>query len=361
MNNKFLWLSLTMLLSACEQPPAPPAPPRPALVMQVGQQTADAQRMVLVGEVKSRYTSNVGFRIAGKITKRYVDVGAQVNAGQVLATIDAADANLSAQAASADVRAAEANNALALAELNRQRQLYEKKFISKSALDLREAEYKTSTARLQQVKSQAAVSGNQSRYTRLLADRAGVVAMIAAEPGQVVEAGQTVAQIVDNHQIEVLVAVPESRMAQINVGQAVLIKPWADQEKTYHGKVREVAPAADSATRAFDVRVSVAQADDALRIGMTAGVAFSEGSTPHMQIPSTAVTQINGVNTVWVISPQGVATPRAVKIGQFTETGVEVFSGLQPGELVAIAGVHTLIKGQRVQPQRVNTALEGQP
>lgn len=346
-----------MLLSACDQPPAPVSPPRPALVIQAGQHIADHQAMILVGEVKSRYTSNIGFRIAGKITQRYVDVGAQVKAGQVLASMDANDANLSAQAASADVRAAEANNALALAELQRQRQLYEKKFISKSALDLREAEYKTATARLQQVKSQAAVSGNQSRYTRLVADRAGVVAMIAAEPGQVVEAGQTVAQIVDNQQIEVLVAVPESRMAQVKLGQPVWIKSWADQTKRYTGKVREMAPAADSATRAFDVRVTVDQPDAALRLGMTAGVVFSQASAQHMLIPSTAVTQINGVQSVWVISKDGIAMPRAVSIGQFTEAGIEILSGLQAGELVAVAGVHTLINGQRVKPQLVNSSL----
>lgn len=365
-----------MLLSACDQPPAPVSPPRPALVIQVGQQSADNSAMLLAGEVKSRYTSNIGFRIAGKITQRYVEVGAQVKAGQVLASIDANDANLSAQAASADVRAAEASHALALAELERQRQLYEKKFISKSALDLREAEYKTATARLQQVKSQAAVSGNQSRYTRLLADRAGVVAMITAEPGQVVAAGQTVAQIVDHQQIEVLVAVPESRMAELTLGQPVLIKSWADQSKSYNGTVREIAPAADSDTRAFDVRVTVDQPDAALRLGMTAGVLFSQASAQHMLIPNTALTQLNGVKSVWVISADGIATPRAVQVGQFTEAGIEVLSGLQPGELVAVAGVHTLIKGQRVKPQVLNanvanadmastnftgSALEGQP
>ncbi len=148
-------------------------------------------------------------------------------------------------------------------------------------------------------------------------------------------------------------------MTHIKVGQPVLIKLWADQQKTYQGKVREVAPAADSATRAFDVRVSVDQPDEALRIGMTAGVAFTEASALHMMIPSTAVTQINGVKSVWVIDAKGIAHARAVTLGQFTEAGVEVLSGIERGELIAIAGVHTLVQGQQVKPQLVKPAVEG--
>jgi membrane fusion protein, multidrug efflux system len=68
-------------------------------------------------------------------------------------------------------------------------------------------------------------------------------------------------------------------------------------------------------------------------------------------IPSTALTQINGKNTVWVIDKNNIANPREVTTGQFTEAGVVIKSGLQANEMVAIAGVHTLIKNQKVKPQ----------
>jgi RND family efflux transporter MFP subunit len=219
---------------------------------------------------------------------------------------------------------------------------------------MREAEFKTNAARLQQMKAQAAVSGNQSRYTALIADRDGVVTQIHAEPGQVVEVGTMIAQIVDTKQIEVLVAVPESRMTKLKLGDPVNIKLWADREKTYTGKVREIAPAANSATRAFEVRVSVLDADDTLKLGMTAGVNFSENAKDEIIIPSTAITQINGKNTVWVIDKNNIANPREVTTGQYSEAGVVIKSGLQANEMVAIAGVHTLIKGQRVQPKVEN-------
>ena len=348
---------LGLLVSACEKPVEPPPPPRPALVAIVGK-TAANNAMVLVGEVKSRYESNIGFRIKGKIIERKVDVGSTVKKGQVLARLDASDLNLGVAASQADVRAAEASRALAQSDVARQRQLVDKKFISQSALDKYEAELKTADARVNQAKAQAAVSGNQSHYTALVADRDGVVTHIRAEPGQVVDAGEMIAQIMDTSQIEVLVAVPESRMAGLKVGDLVTVKLWAGQfsinpEKTYDGKVREIAPAASSATRAFDVRIAVNNADENLKLGMTAGVRFAQDEPEAIIVPSSALTQLNGKPSVWVVDvlkqgSLGIAKPREVSAGQYTENGVVITQGLQAGEMVAVAGVHTLIKGQKV-------------
>ena len=350
-----LFLFGLLLLSGCEKPLEPPSPPRPALVIEVGK-TASNSATVLVGEVKSRFESNQGFRIAGKIVERKVDVGAFVKKGQVLARLDASDTNLGVSAALADVRVAEANRALAKSEVQRQRQLVNKKFISQSALDRFEAELKTADARVNQAKAQAAVSGNQSRYASLMADRNGVVTLIRAEPGQVVEMGEMIAQVVDTTQIEVLVAVPESRIAEIKVGDAAKLKLWASQisnpEKTYSGKVREIAPAANSATRAFDVRVAFDDADETVKLGMTAGVRLEGDAPASLIVPSTALTELNGKTSVWVIV-KNIAQPREVIAGQYTEEGVTITSGLHAGELVAIAGVHTLIKGQKVAPKLV--------
>ena len=355
MKKIMIFLVLSALLSACEKPVEPPPLPRPALVVIVGKSAA-SNAMVLVGEVKSRFESNQGFRIKGKIIERKVDVGSLVKKGQTIARLDASDTNLSAAAAQAEVRAAEANYALAKVEVERQRQLVNKKFISQSALDKYEAELKTADARVNQAKAEAAVSGNQSRYTALLADRNGVITQIRAEPGQVVDVGEMVAQIADTAQIEVLVAVPESRMARLKVGDNVTIKLWADREKTYNGTVREIAPAASSATRAFDVRIAMTDADEAVKLSMTAGVRFAQTEAEEIIIPSSALTQLNGKTSVWVIDTNGnknsgIANPREVVAGQYTENGVMITSGLQAGEMVAIAGVHTLIKGQKVQPK----------
>lgn len=365
------FIVLSMLLAGCEKPAESAVPPRPALVITAGEKTLN-EDMVLIGEVKSRYESNLAFRIDGKIIKREVEVGQRVKKGQVIARLDATDTNLSASSALADVRAAEASHTLAQAELERQRNLFNKKFISASALDMRETELKTSAARLAQMHARAAVSNNQSRYTALIADRDGVVTQIRAEPGQVVLAGESITQVVDLQHTEVLVAVPESHLADLKVGDTVTVKLWADQiqkaennasAKIYAGKVREIAPAANSATRAFDVRVSVVDADEAVKFGMTAGVRFADSAAQQsIVVPLTALTQLNGKNSVWVIEPTnnafGVAHPREVTTGQFTEDGVKIISGLRAGELVAVAGVHTLIDGQKVRPVQQSPVTE---
>lgn len=352
MKIKYVLLVSIISLTACEQAPQSFAPPRPALVMTVGD-TSVSSAMVLVGEVRPRYESSQGFRISGKIIERKVDVGAHVKKGQVIARLDAVDANLSAVAALADVRAAEASHALAIAELDRQRQLFAKKFISASALDIHEAQFKTSSARLSQVKAQANVSGNQSKYTNLTADRDGVITLIKAEPGQIVQAGEAVVQIANLKETEVLVAVPESRMSQVKVNASLSVKMWANPQKLYTGTVREISPVADSATRAFNVRVSIQDADEAIKLGMTAGVRFdneTQQQTPKLLIPSAALMQVNGKKIVWVIDADNKAQPREVVSGEFSEEGILITSGLQAGEKIAIAGIHTLIKGQQVKP-----------
>ena len=344
-------LTVILLLQACDKPPEKAVPPRPALVMVVGEASTEAsEKMALVGEVKSRYESNQSFRIAGKIIQRKAEVGDVVKKGQVLVKIDATDSRLTAQAASADILAAKANYALAKADVERQRQLLTKKFISQSALDSQEAQLKIVAARLKQAKAQAAVANNQSHYTTLTADRDGIITSINAEPGQVVQVGEMIVQIVDTQQIEVQAAIPESRMNEVKVNDLVAIRLWANQTKAYKGKVREIAPAASEATRAFDMRVAFMDVDEQVRLGMTAGVVFGMQTAQKITVPSSAVTQAKGRSIVWVIDDKGIAKQREVEIGSFAEKGIAVNKGLVVGEMVAIAGVHTLVQGQQVKP-----------
>jgi membrane fusion protein, multidrug efflux system len=340
-----------MFIQSCQKQDEEPLPPRPALVMKAASSDQLQTSMILVGEVRSRYISNQGFRIQGKVISRNAEIGDMVKKGDELARIDPKDNQLLTKAAGADVLAAKANYDLALAEVERVRKLVKQKFMSESALDSQESQLKTAAARLKQVEAQADISQNQSRYTTLTADRDGVITQINAEPGQVVEAGEVVAQIADINQIEVLVAVPESRITNVKQDDSVGIRLWAQQDKIYQGKVREITPAASETTRAFDMRVSLLDADEQVKLGMTAGVIFPNEGHSKVVLPSAAVTEKEGKTIVWVISKDGIANPREVTITAFSEDGVGVTSGLAPDELVAVAGVHTLVAGQKVTPQ----------
>jgi hypothetical protein len=102
--------------------------------------------------------------------------------------------------------------------------------------------------------------------------------------------------------------------------------------------------------------VTIKDVDDAVRLGMTAGVKFDKQTDKHsgqdaeLLIPTSALTELNGQKMVWVIDANNKAQPRDVVAGQFREDGVLIVSGLQSGEKIAVAGVHTLIKNQQVKP-----------
>lgn len=350
MNKPFIVISSVCLalLSACQQAPEEAAAPRPVWVMTVGSADREAAASY-TGEVKSRYESNIGFRIGGKIISRAVNVGDLVKKGQLIAQLDPNDTRLNAQAAHADVQTAQANLALAQAELERRQQLYRQQFISKSALDSYETQVKTTQARLEQARSQAAVSQHQTGYTQLVADRSGVIGMIQAEPGQVVTAGQTVAQIYDLQTLEVLIAVPESRIGNLHVGDAAHIT-LTDVSQSYQGRVREISPAANSQTHAFDLRIQLLDADQRIKLGMTAQVSVDQAhSAQSIIVPVTAVTQQNGHPSVWVIDAQQKAHARQVTTGALTENGIEITGGLQSQERIATIGIHTLTEGMAVQ------------
>jgi membrane fusion protein, multidrug efflux system len=352
MNNAFLLtLCFSLLLGACHKENQEVAAPRPVWVMKVGTTGSHASGSY-TGEVRSRYESSIGFRIAGKITSRDVNVGDMVKKGQLIARLDPNDSRLNAQAASAEVQTAQANLSLAKSELARREQLYQKQFISKSALESYETQVKTSQARLAQAQSQAAVSQHQTAYTQLNADRAGVIGMIQAEPGQVVAAGQTVAQIYDLQTLEIQISVPETTIAALKIGDTAQVT-LAESAQPYTGRVREISPAANSQTHAFDLRIQLLNIDHRIKLGMTADVMFSEANTAQkIIVPSTAVTQNGQQAAVWVIDPQQQVHLRTVTTGPLSEQGIEITSGLQAGETIATIGVHTLTEGMQVQAVR---------
>lgn len=343
-------ISASVMLSACKKPEEPIPAPRPALVMTITEEGATTG-MTLVGEVTARYESAQGFRVNGKIIERKVEIGASVKKGQLLARLDNADASLSVQSSAADVSAAEAQLALAKANLERQRQLIDKKFISAASLDSFEAQFKSAAARLQQTRAQTSVNNNLSRYTALTADRDGIVTAIRAEPGQVVTAGEVIARIIDPTQLEVQIPVPESRMSNIAVNDPATLRLWAKREKTYQARIREIAPAADAVTRSFLVKVSILDADENVRLGMTAGVKLSKQDSTAILVPSAAVTQRNDEATVWLLdNHSNKVSPKAVSLASYREDGALISDGLNIGDTIVIAGVDALQAGQQVRP-----------
>jgi len=351
--------ALPLLLAACAGDKPTPPPPRPALAGQPVPLESLAIE-TYAGDVRARYQSNLGFRVAGKIDSRRIDMGARVRKGQVLATLAPEDAKLAETGSAAALAAARADLSLADAELERHRQLLDKKYISQALFDARVNQQKAAKARLDQAVAQMQSSRNQSTYNQLRADADGVITAVLAEVGQVVSAGAPVLSLAHAGDLEVEIDVPESRFADFKPGRNLIIELWSDASKRYSGKIREVAPEANAQTRTYAVRVSFDHADQSVQLGMTARVFLTDTeAAAAVLIPLAALYEKNGKTAVWVIDPVShKVSLREVRVGKYREDGVSIISGLSASETLVTAGVHKLSEGQLVSPiDRENRAV----
>ena len=359
MNAKALPLLLVAaLVAACGKPQAVPEPPRPVMTQTIVPGAA-ATRDVYSGEIRARYEVDAGFRVGGKLVARLVDAGARVRKGQVLARLDPADAHLASQAAEAQFASAESELALAKAERDRHADLLAKRFISQSAFDAKETAFTSARARLEQARSQAAISANQAQYTALVADGDGVIVSVAAEPGQVVAAGQPIVRLAFAGEKEVVLNAPESQLARFSQGQAVAIGLWSDPSTVFPGRVREIAGGADPVTRTYTVRVTALDPPPQAQLGMTANVAFTSRTDPELVLlPLAALTRQGEQPAVWIVDPKSSQVKlRTVTVGQYREDGVTVTAGLHAGDVVVTAGVHKLRPDQVVRVAQAPGAL----
>ena len=346
------------LLVACSKPEPAPEPVRAVKVMTVGLGSVQSG-YEFAGEVRARVESRVGFRVGGKIVRRQAESGQRVKVGQVLAQLDPQDYRLAADAARAQVAVALTNRNLAAADFKRFKELRDQNFISGAELERRDAGLKAAQAQLEQAQAQLSGQGNQASYTTLVADVAGLVTMVEAEPGQVVAAGAPVVRIAQDGPRDVVFSVPEDRVAQIKPRSSVKVRVWSGGT-TLPGVVREVAASADPVTRTFVVKVSL-DAAATLPLGTTVSVlpqALDRSDLQVIKLPTSALRQDGNATSVWVVDPASMTVKLLpVQIATADGNDVVVSGGLQPGMQVVSAGVHVLSPGQKVTIYKEKSTL----
>ena len=345
------------LATGCTRPEPPPEPVRAVKLLTVGEGDLQAQRE-FAGEVRARVESRLSFRVAGKLVQRHVELGQAVKPGQLLAQLDAQDYVLALDAARAQVAAAVTQRDLAAADFKRFAQLKAQNFISGAELERREATLKSAQAQLDQAQAQVAAQGNQQAYTRLVADVAGVVTGIEAEPGQVLSAGTTVVRIAQDGARDVVFSVPEDQVARVRVGQDVQVRTWSGGAP-FNGKVRDVAASADPVTRTYLVKVAVAGAQ-VPALGSTVyalPAALSQVGQKALKLPTSALRQDGQQTAVWVYdAAAGTVRSQPIEIAAADGNEVVVRGGLAPGMQVVATGVHVLAPGQKVSVYQPKTA-----
>jgi multidrug efflux system membrane fusion protein len=351
MKTALILSAFMVLLAGCGRnaPPAPPADVRPVRAEQVGL-LAEHGNTRYAGEVRARYETDLAFRVPGRVQARKVEVGSRVKAGQVIATLDPQDYVLAVSAARAQLAAAESQAKLAQQDVQRFTELRAQNFISQAELDRRQTTAETALAQVRQLRAEVARQGNQQAYTQLTAPHAGVVTAIAFEAGQVVAAGQRVAQLARSGELEVRIDVPENALDTLRTAKVLNMHVWSMPEVTYAGRLRELSPMADAATRTYSARVSFLKPDDGVKLGMTATVDVGSVGAPSLSVAQTALFKVNGQPQVWVVDRQTQkVAARKVELGQLSGDRAAVVSGLTSGEWVVTAGVHKIAPGQQVR------------
>ena len=345
-------LALGLFMVGCSKPEVTVEPVRAVKVVTVGIDRIESGAE-FAGEVRARVETRLGFRVAGKIINRPVEVGQRIKPGQMLAQLDSQDYRLAAEAAKAQVSAAATNRNLAATEYKRFKELKDQNFISGAELERRDTALKAGDAQLEQAQAQLSSQRNQAGYTSLTSDVAGIVTAVEAERGQVVAAGTPVVRIATDGPRDVVFSVPEDGVVLIKPGSAVAVRSWSNAGLR-QGVVREVAAVADPVTRTYQIKVSLDDKDAASAppLGATVYVvpqAFARSGVDVIKLPTSALKQDGKTTAVWVLDTASM-TVKSQPVVIATADGNEavVSSGLKPGMKVVSAGVHVLQAGQKV-------------
>jgi RND family efflux transporter MFP subunit len=329
-------------------------PARPVLVEKVTYKERQPER-AFVGTIRPRIETDLGFRVAGKVATRLVNVGELVRSGQPLATLDEIDLQLQTEQAEAELRAAQAALRQAEAELRRTETLSRNGYSAAANLDRQIAVTEEARSRLLRSERALALARNARSYAVLTADAEGVVMSTNVEPGQVVSAGQAAIRLARTGEREAVVAIPEALVGLAGRGQAS-VTLWSAPDKRYAAKLREFAPAADLATRTYLAKYSIPEADADVQIGMTATVSLrTQGSDKVARLPLSALFNQGAGAAVWTVGSDGRPRLKPVTVATYEARDVLIRDGLDEGDQVVTLGAPKLDAGQRV---RVVEALQ---
>src|SRR5688572_3247149 len=346
-----------LALTGCAKPETKPETLRPVRTTVVTAGGAD--EWVLSGDVRPRYETRLSFRLPGQMLSRKVEVGSRVHAGQTVAVLDGRDARLAESSARAQLAQAQSQATLAEADLKRFSELRAKNFISQAEFDRREAQARQAAEQVAAARAQASQAANQVGYTLLAAPHAGVITALEAEAGQVLTAGQTVARLARTEELEIAVNVPEHRLESFQKANTYEIRMWSAPDKIYRGRLRELSPVADPASRTYAARISVQQEDGALAIGMTAELRVRSSGDALAQVPLSALFHRDGRPAVWIVENDRVRLQQ-VATGEVQGNAVAVTAGLHAGQRIVTAGVNRLADGQRVAPSEAPSLIARQ-
>ncbi len=344
----------SLSLVACSE--KPPQDPRTAvpLVKTATVKFASTASRAFTGTVAARVQSDLAFRVSGKVLERYVDAGQKVKRGQPLLRIDANDLLLGVKGKQETVLAAKARADQTAQEELRHRGLVEAGAISSSTYDQIKAAADAAQAQFKAAESQAGVAKNASGYAMLLADSDGVVVETLAEPGQVVNAGQTVIRIAHAGEREAIVNLPETMHPPLGIKATATL--YGKQDQTSNAKLRQLSESADPLTRTYEARFTLTDALVNARLGATVIIQMKEDEANQsdlLEVPVGAILDTGSATGVWVVNrTSSQVNWRPIQLVNVGEESAIVKGNLKTSDEIVALGAHLLRDGEKVRVLR---------
>jgi RND family efflux transporter MFP subunit len=324
-------ISLGVLVGA-----ASAAPAAPASIEVVARELP--QSFAAEGTVEAVKQATVGAQVTGRVTELAVKAGDTVRAGQLIARIDAREADQAVAASLSQVAEAEANLANAKRVYERNRELVLQKFVSQAALDQSEASYKAAQAQVAALKAAAGQAATQRSFTTVVAPFAGVVGATHVEAGDLATAGRQIATVFIPGDLRVTATLPQAALARWKRDLPVTVE-LPVLNRSVNAVRATVVPIADTRTHTVKVRLDLPGAEGLLP-GQFARAHFPVGTVRALAVPPTAILRRGEVTAVYVIGKDGRTLLRQVRTGDHLvdpkDGGVvEILSGLAAGERIA--------------------------
>ncbi len=334
------------LLPGCEGEIAPPPPVRPVLFA-----VAERQPRVnsaFAGSIQPRYSSTLAFRAGGRVTARDVNDGDSVKQGQRLAALDPLVFDLAVKDAQAVLANATAVLDNAMATEKRHKILFAKNHTPSQQLEAAQEALEEAEAAVMRARSMLDKALELRGYAELTAEYDGVVTAVDVEVGQVVSPGQPVITIAQPDAREAVIDVPED--VNVQTGSPFEVELQIAPSQSVSGKVYEVAPRVDPLTRSRRVKIALENPPADFRLGATVTAYSLARKADHITIPSAAVFEREGKRQVWIVDPASrTVALREVSVSSRDGGTAAVIAGLEPGDRVVTAGVHSLDPGQSVK------------
>ena len=340
-----LGLCLTLLTAAChKQDSGVQAASAQAVSVVPAQMQTLSRSVPASGPVAAWEDMQLGVELSGlRVTQLLVDVGQQVQKGELLLALDHRSLDSDLAQANANVQQAQAGAELARSKYTRGQSLVEGHYISASNLDELRAARAQAEAQLGTARAVRDTAALRRSYAELRAPDAGLISKRLVQPGQVVAAGSELLRLIRQNRLEWRADLPEAQLAQVRVGQDVIL-----DGSGVHGRVRAVTPGVDSSSRTGTAYVDLPQPKQ-VQPGAYVQGRILIGRGAGLVVPISAVLRRDGHAYVFVVRDGKHATRVRVEPGSSDGGQVEIRSGLKAGEQVVSAGAGFLSDGDLIR------------